>query len=159
MSARIPFAVLRKNFPSRTVVTGAQLYESIGHPDKATNGNWVNTCALRVSLALVRSGMPIAPGFLTIRGGPLAGRRIESRQKALSELLRKRWGEPERYKSGPEARLALAGRRGVVSFYRLHGGTDTQGHIDLLGPDSYGDAMCADDCYWSSIEVWFWPLK
>jgi hypothetical protein len=140
-------------------VNKAALYTLIGHPEKIPDHNWDNTCAIRVSVALVGIGFPIAPGYLAIESGPHKGRRIESRQRVLSELLRRRWGEPLKFSSGPEARKALAGHRGVISFFHLNGPTDQQGHIDLVAPNEWNEAICADDCYWQSVEVWFWPLK
>jgi hypothetical protein len=155
----IPYAELRQHFPLKAIVKKPALYESIGHPEKIPDANWDNTCAVRLSIALVGVGVPIAPGYLTIETGPHKGKRIESRQKTLSEFLRKRWGEPEKYAGGPAARKGIGRRQGVISFFQLYGPSDRQGHIDLVGPDSWDEPMCADDCYWSSVEVWFWPLK
>lgn len=152
------FDSLRMQFPAKATVGKAALYQLIGHPEKIPDHNWDNTCAIRLSLALVRSGMKIAPGYLTIERGPYKGQRIESRQRELSEYLRRVWGLPEFYASGEHARKGIGARRGVISFFSLYGGTDRQGHIDLVGPDRYGDATCADDCYWQSAKVWFWQL-
>lgn len=152
------YANLRAQFPTRTAVGQRRLYELIGHPDKGIDARWQNTCAVRLSLALVRSGMTIQPGFLAIQAGPYKGKRIESRQLQLSLFLRRAWGMPETY-TGDTARHGIGQRHGVVSFFRLYGGSDRQGHIDLVDPDRWGDASCADDCYWSSTQVWFWPLQ
>lgn len=156
----IPYAVLKQHFPAKATVKKPELYSSIGHPEKIPDANWDNTCAVRLSIALVGAGVAIAPGFLTILAGRHKGKRIESRQKQLSVFLAQRWGEPEKYKSGAAARKGISGRRGVISFFQLWGPTDRQGHIDLVAPDNWGDdLLCVDDCYWSSVEVWFWPLK
>lgn len=155
----ISYAFLRKNYPTHDKVSGAALYASIGHPDKGKNLSWQNTCAIRVSLALLGAGELVGPGYLTARAGPYKGKRIESRQKALADFLSKRLGAPEVYKNGYEAWSKIRPRRGIVSFYRLNGTWDTQGHIDLVEPVTMGDLQCASACYWSSAEVWFWPLK
>jgi hypothetical protein len=155
----IPFAVLRQHFPAKATVNKAALYTGIGHIEKVPDANWDNTCAVRLSVALIGAGVAIAPGYLTIETGPHKGKRIESRQRALSEFLRKRWGEPEKFNGGAAARKGIGSRRGVISFFQLYGPTDRQGHIDLVGPDNWSDPVCADDCYWQSVEVWFWPLK
>jgi len=158
MAANIIYADFRKNFPDKATHTAAELYDSIGHHDKAINPNWRDSCGLRVSLALVAVHVVISPGFLTIKAGKYKGRRIETRQKVLSAFLVKIWGAPEIFIGGDAARKGMRGRHGVVSFFKLYGPTDTQGHIDLVGPDMYNDATCVDACYWQSVEIWFWPL-
>jgi hypothetical protein len=152
------YSILAMQFPTKEAVGKRRLYELIGHPEKAPDARWDNTCAVRLSLALVRSGMNVAPGYLTIQTGPYKGKRIESRQKELSDFLRRTWGMPEVY-TGDTARQGIGQRSGVISFFSLYGGSDRQGHIDLVGPNRYAEAACADDCYWSSAKVWFWPLK
>ncbi|GAB3465575.1 hypothetical protein GCM10027321_30820 [Massilia terrae] len=41
----------------------------------------------------------------------------------------------------------------------IYGPGSTQGHIDLVEPATMSDLQCASTCYWSSAEVWFWPLR
>jgi hypothetical protein len=157
--SRPPFAVVSAAFPRKDKVSAPALYEGIGHPEYAADMRMVNTCGVRLSVALVAAGVPIQPGNITVLAGPYAGRRLESGQARLSKVLLRLWGAPEKYASGPEAKKAIGSRRGVISFYHLWNAADPQGHIDLVGPDSWGEAVCADDCYWKSSEVWFWPLK
>jgi hypothetical protein len=156
--AKITYAALRRHYPTHEQFDGAALYASIGHPDKGRNPSWQNTCAIRVSLALLGAGVAITPGFLTALSGPYKGRRIESRQKILSNFLRARLGQPEVYQNGYRAWSQIRPRHGIVSFYRLNGAWDTQGHIDLIEPATMNDLQCASACYWSSSEIWFWPL-
>jgi hypothetical protein len=92
-------------------------------------------------------------------GGAYKGKRIETRQKKLAEFLRRRLGPPEVYKNGYAAWRAIRPRHGIISFYRLNGNWDNQGHIDLVEPATMNDLQCASACYWSSAEVWFWPLN
>jgi hypothetical protein len=153
------YAVLRAAFPLKSKVSTAQLYESIGHPEYGPDTRMQNTCAVRLSVALAGAGIAIHPGNITVLAGSRKGWRLESGQARLSNFLLRRWGDPERYRSGPEARKVIGARRGVVSFYHLYGAMDQQGHIDLIAPDEWHEAACADDCYWQSTEVWFWPLK
>jgi hypothetical protein len=155
----LPFSVLRSNFPAKARVKPQELYESIGHPEKLAIAGWDNTCAVRMSLALVRSGIAISPGYLTINADKNKGARIESRQKRLSEFLARKWGAPEKYAGGAAAKKGIGKRRGVISFFQLLGPTDQQGHIDLVSPDDWTELACANDCYWGSVEVWFWPMK
>jgi hypothetical protein len=157
--SRPPFAIVSAAFPRKDKVSMPALYESIGHPEYATDGRMVNTCAVRMSMALVAAGVPISPGNITVQAGKNAGRRLESGQARLAKVLQRLWGAPERYHSGPAARKAVAGRRGVISFHHLWNAADPQGHIHLASPDRWGDVECADDYYGKSTDVWFWPLK
>lgn len=158
------YAVLVASYPRKPAhgasgLDTAALYESIGHPEYAHNMYMENTCAVRVSLALLGAGVEITPGHMTVKAGKFAGRRIEQGQARLSEFLRKRLGEPERFASGYQASTRIGQRRGIASFFHLNSGADPQGHIDLVEPATMGELQCAGACYWSAAEVWFWPLK
>jgi hypothetical protein len=153
-----PYAVLRSKYPDRRSVSSEELYMWIGHPDLAKTVGWENTCGLRMSLGLVRSGVHVAPGRLLVRAGECKGRMLEPGQASLSRFLVRAWGAPEKYKGGPLAAKGIGERHGVISFYHLWGETDRQGHIDLIAPSTLGFLACEEDCYWSSTEVWFWPL-
>ncbi|WP_288379974.1 T6SS effector amidase Tae4 family protein [uncultured Massilia sp.] len=155
----VPFRALYANYPSTATVKPEQLYASIGHPEKLAIPGWENTCAVRMSVALVKSGVLIGPGTLTSKGPQFKGARIESRQKQLSDFLVKRWGQPEKFKGSEAARTGIGRRRGVISFFKLLGETDNQGHIDLVAPNEWGTLLCANSCYWGAVEIWFWPLK
>jgi hypothetical protein len=109
-----------------------------------------------MSVALAGARVPIH-GRLTIKSGPLKGRSVEPGQGKLSQILRRKWGAPEVYRSEAEARRGIGVRRGVVSFFSIDG--SPQGHIDLVRPDEYGFQECAMSCYFGSREYWFWPLK
>jgi len=161
------YAVLAAAYPRRPIegvphsgIDQAGLYESIGHKEFARDPRMQNTCATRVSMALLAAGVHPAPGNLTIQTGRFAGLRIETNQKALSKFLQRRLGEPEVYKSGYDAWSKIKPRHGIVSFFHLNGGDwDPQGHIDLVEPSSMGDLQCLGSCYWSSTDIWFWALK
>lgn len=162
---RPQYAVLAAGYPRKPGIDTATLYTGIGHPEYVNDVRMQNTCAVRVSLALLAVGIHPLPGNIDVLAGRYAGLRIESGQKKLSAFLRARLGQPEVYRSGYEAWTKIRPRRGIVSFFHIHGGGewDTQGHIDLVGPERTDDPMydlhCAGACYWSSTEVWFWPLK
>lgn len=153
------FAVLSAAFPRKSTVSPAHLYKGIGHPEYVTDGRMTNTCAVRLSVALVAAGIAIRPGNITVLAGAHKGWRLESGQARLSKFLLHQWGEPERYGSGPDAKRGVGTRRGVISFYHIYGTAEQQGHIDLASPDRWGEAECADGCYWQSREVWFWALN
>lgn len=164
---RLLYAALAAGYPRHpkegvphSGIDQAALYESIGHPEFAHDSRMQNTCAARVSMALLAAGIHPAPGNLTVQAGRFARLRIETNQKALSNFLRQRLGKPEVYESGYQAWSKIRPRRGIVSFFHLHGGAwDPQGHIDLVEPAAMEDLQCVGSCYWSSTEVWFWPLR
>jgi hypothetical protein len=123
------YAALAAAYPRRpkegtphSGVDQAALYESIGHKEFAGDPRLQNTCATRVSIALLGVGVHPAPGNLAVKAGPFAGLRVETNQKALSNFLRRRLGQPEAYKSGYDAWNKIKPRHGIVSFFHLLGG-------------------------------------
>lgn len=156
----ISYDAVRANYLSKKTISGNDLYLSIGRPEYANNAYMENTCAVRVSLALVGAGVKITPGHLEIKAGKFKGKQLEQGQMRLSAFLTRAWGSPEKFKSGNAARAGIGKRRGVISFFQLYGPSDRQGHIDLIAPgDEWNTLMCAGVCYWSAVEFWFWPLK
>lgn len=154
------FAVLERHYPRKSRVSTTELFNDIGWGDLATNPNFANTCAVRLSVALVKSGVDI-PGRMKVESGPYKGKRIETGQSLLSHALARGalLGPPEKF-GRSKAEMAIGQRRGIVSFWRLYPDlNDNQGHIDIVSPAAGGVAMCGTDCYWGSGEVWFWPLK
>ena len=151
------FAVLKANHMGSAMVA-SQVYEAIGHPGLDQKPEWANTCAVRMSVALIAAGMKIMPGRLQIKVGRFKGEMVEPGQRKLSDFLAGQIGQPEKYKGGAAARNTIAWRTGIVSFYQIHGGGN-QGHIDLVSVPDWPDVMCNGSCYWDSMEVWFWPLK
>lgn len=152
------FAVLKANHMGRPFMP-PQVYDAIGHPELALDPAWFNTCAVRMSIALVAAGMKIrtGPAKLRIKVGPHKGEQLEPSQRVLSHFLAHEIGAPEKYKGGVNAKHAIAWRHGIVSFFSIHG--DNQGHIDLVSVTEWPDIQCSNSCYWDSREVWFWPLK
>jgi hypothetical protein len=84
------------------------------------------------------------------------------------------WGEQgfESHSDKPVNDLAHAGARigdrcGIVSFFSVYGDAPPQGHIAIVAKDRWGKYLrCGNEidgtatgCYWSSRELWFWPLK
>ncbi len=76
-------------------------------------------------------------------------------------------GQPVKFKSGQEAERAIGSQQGIVSFFSIYGDQNPQGHIAIVSRDRWGRYLrCGNEidgtatgCYWSSREVWFWPLK
>jgi len=153
------FAMLRAHFPRRDLVDTAALYAELGWIDLVQNEAFRNTCATRMSLALIKAGMAL-PGRMAIRKGAFKGCRIEPGQQKLSMLLQRRTllGAPEKYRTG-EGLAAIGKRSGIVSFWQLYPDVGPQiGHIDIVYTGDDGLLCCGNQCYWGAREVWFWPL-
>lgn len=154
-----PFNVLWNNYSSNKSVLKPELFKEIGWNDLINNDVYANTCAIRVSLALIKSGVTIPEGRMPIRAGTHRGKKIEPGQAKLSNILamKSMLGKPEKFKSG-EYEDGIGNRTGIVSFFHLVPGVYENGHIDLVAPQAGGSKRCASDCWWSSKEVWFWPI-
>ncbi len=158
-----PFMALKANHYSSNkhnsdFMSGEEIYKLIGYDIeelKKQNPGYVNTCAVRMSLALTKSGMNFS-GRLKIKDGPNKGRMIEPGAKLLADQLAKPqlFGRPELI-SPSNAVVRLSGKKGVVLFWKVtgYGG----GHIDLI-ETSNAVQVCNSACYFSSKEIWFWPL-
>lgn len=157
---RVPFNVLLRNYPSNRVVGRDALFREIGWNDLIKNPAYGNTCAIRVSVALIRSGVTIPSGRISIKAGAFKGKMVEPGQAKLSAILARpsMLGAPERF--GSAAAIEGIGKRGgIVSFFRLTPGLYNGGHIDIVAPQLGGTLACGSECYWMSGEVWFWPLR
>lgn len=158
------FSTLKSNYYSSNelqdnYVSGADLYSELGIDQEkliAQNPAYANTCATRVSLALLKSGVSFT-GRMTIKSGKFAGRKVETGAKLLADQLKKPsiFGMPEVY-TPKEFRKKLKGRKGVVLFWKItgYGG----GHIDLIESTTTA-TVCNSGCYYQSKKIWFWPLK
>lgn len=161
----LPFEAVRSHFPDAASVPREAMLRWIGHGDLMSDTHFANTCAIRLSMALLGAGFP-NPGTWPVVDGKFKGRAIETRQRPLSHWLAHRLGRPEKYGNGQDAKRRIGARRGIVSFFRLHGSGDRQGHIDLVQMDRwhvYQHCGSGNDdaggCYWDAVEVWFRPLK
>ena len=155
---KVPYEAVRRYFPDNVSISREELYQWIGYPENINDPNFYNTCAIRVSLALLGAGFP-SPGTYRVKAGKYKGKMIETRQRLLNNFLVRHLGKPEEYKGGQEAQAKIGARRGLISFFQLNGPTDNQGHIDLVAVDSWGYFRCQDGCYWGAVKVWFWPLN
>lgn len=119
------------------------------------NPVYVNTCAVRVSLALLKTGVSFT-GRLPVKEGDFKGKKVEAGAKLLADQLMKpdAFGKPKII--NPKNALAeLTGKKGVVLFWKItgYGG----GHIDLI-ETSNSIQVCNSGCYYHSKEIWFWSL-
>lgn len=153
------FSVLATNYSSNRVVSKDDLFKEIGWDDLISKPEYNNTCAIRVSLALVKSGVSVR-GRMKINKGDHKGKLIEPGQAKLSNMLAGAayFGLPEKYKT-TEAESKIRLRSGVISFWKIPGYLGgAGGHIDIVAPALGGIRACGSQCFWDSTEVWFWPL-
>ena len=135
-----------------------ELYQLLGWDDLIDRPEWANTCAVRMSLALIEAGMTVS-GRVQVKKGDLKGKWIEPGQNRLSDWLIRHLGEPTVFPfdtsnaAGPQS---LYGKKGIVSFMRIPGYSG--GHIDLLQP-SNDYLTCSRSCYFTADEERFWQLN
>ena len=158
------FATLRSNHQSsdRTqtarFVDSESVYKEMGY-DMADllkqTPAYENTCAVRMSLALMRSGVTIS-GRLKIKAGPLKGRSVEPGAKLLADQLSREslLGRPQILQP-TEVLKKLERKQGVIFFWKMN--AYPGGHIDLIQVHN-ATAVCSSACYLDSKEIWFWPL-
>ena len=120
------------------------------------NPDYVNTCAVRMSLALIESGVHFV-GRMKIKDGPHKGKTFEPGAKLLADQLARPgvFGRPDII-APSDAMSRLSGKKGLILFWKIagYGG----GHIDLIDVSTTVQA-CNSACYFSSKEIWFWPLS
>lgn len=156
----ILFKTLQLNYPSSNpssprYVSQADLFNEIGWVEFLGNPNYSNTCAIRVSSAMVKTGVAVANGSHRILKGSFKGKRIEVGMKKLANIIEQsgRFGNAERYTQNIYPHVK--GRSGIIAFFTIPGYAGG-GHIDLLD-GSFPDMRCESACY-ASQEVWFWPM-
>ncbi len=168
MPINASFADLWKSYPSDDEYPFESLYKELGWDDLISKPEWRNTCAVRVHIALLRSGIHV-PGRVKVKknGLGLKDLLIEPGQKALSEKLKspKFLGEPLKITAANKD-AQLKDKTGIISFFKIPGYlVDGQpgGHIDLI---KHGEILwfwstleCRLDCYWAAKEIWFWPIN
>jgi len=151
------FAVLRQNYPKSELQE--VLFPELGWADLVRKPAFKDTCAVRMSIALLRSGVVIPGAWLKINNGPLKDKMVQPRQGELSRTIVRMWGKPEVFKGTIEAHDIIGNSTGVISFFRVYGGAGDGGHIDLVWPAGNGFHECARSCFFTAAEIWFWPLK
>ena len=152
-----PFAVLRQHYPASE--KREDLYPELGWADLVSKPAFEDTCAVRVSIALLRSGVAIPGAWLRINNGPLKDKMVQPRQGDLSRTIVRMWGKPEKFKGTIQAHDIIGNRTGVISFFRVYGAATDGGHIDLVWPAGNGFHKCARSCFFTAAELWFWELK
>ena len=132
------------------------IYKEIGYDlDEllVQDPNYYNTCAIRMSLALLKANV-FFRGRLLVKDGRFKGRYVEPGAIRLADQLRMShsFGKPFVFLDRINAIKGIGNRHGVVFFHTIpsYGG----GHIDLYEPIE----MCNSNCFFHARETWFWPL-
>lgn len=139
-------------------VSRDDFYEEIGYKTEdllIQNPGYDNTCAVRMSLALIKVGVPIA-GRLKIKKGALTGKALEPGAKLLADQLSKQhlFGKPVLIEPA-DAQKKLVHQKGIVLFWKIFGYGG--GHIDLV-ESTTANLVCHSNCHMLCKEIWFWPL-
>jgi len=158
------YAVLKSHHNSSEISSSSylpaeDLYKEIGYDVNnliKQNPGYGNTCATRMSLALVKSGVSFI-GRIKIKTGKYAGRTIEPGAKLLADQLAKPGvlGPPKIFTKPADAPAYLKGKQGVIFFWKIVGYDG--GHIDLV-ESSNSTQVCNSHCYFACKEIWFWQL-
>jgi len=139
--------------------SAADVYAEMGYDFNdlvKQNPGYQNTCATRMSLALIKSGVSFS-GRLRIKLGSHKNKHIEPGAKLLADqlLLPHVFGKPEFFMDPTKAINSIGARRGVAFFWKITGYDG--GHMDLIETSTKAQ-ICHSHCYFNCKEVWFWPL-
>jgi hypothetical protein len=103
---------------------------------------------------------------MAIKAGPYKGHMIEPGQVRLANILTLPTilGKPQILTSATMD-AGLKDKQGVIAFMRIPGyiiDGALSGHIDLVRHGKFlwffETLDCVEQCYWNSMEYWFWPL-
>lgn len=100
---RPKFSALERNYPKHDSIDTAQWFQEVGWDELINNSAYANTCAIRMSLALIKVSVPIH-GRIAIKKGPFKGQRIEPGQASLSKMLFREFTVRRAGKIRPEIR-------------------------------------------------------
>jgi hypothetical protein len=100
---RPPFSVLMAAYPR--FVDRAPLFADIGWTDLVNDKAYWDTCAIRMSYALLHAGVALPGARMKANDGAIKGRYIEPGQARLSNILKKVWGQPEVYVDKASAQM------------------------------------------------------
>ena len=138
-------------------VIGGQVDQNIHSPDPSLR--WKNTCAVRMSYILNKSGalIPKIAGQ-TVSGAN--GHQYFYRVVNLIDYLKMQWGQPEVVKYPQLGGGTLTGKKGIILF-EVSGWYDARGHATL-----FNGSTCYDHCYfydpsagYKTNQANFWSLS
>jgi hypothetical protein len=177
MGCPYTFATMWANHPkSSDFADRSTLYPYLGWGNDRTimtSRDWENTCAIRMSVGLIRCGTSLevppigARVQATCPDARLRGKAVVLGFDRLANLLKTRWGAPTVYRNVSEA--DLNNKKGVIAYFVLPG-SGYPGHIDLIRdtapPTTRFFGLIRTDPtsfesgtghYFGSREAWFWP--
>lgn len=162
---RPAFSILKANhysseFTNPAYVSAENLYKELGYDLtslRKENPGYANTCATRMSLALLKSNVVFA-GRLKVKAGPYKGRMFEPGAKLLADALMSHtaFGKPKVIADATKAPGIVGKKQGVAFFWKITGYDG--GHIDLIETMNAAQ-VCHSHCYFNCKEVWFWELS
>jgi hypothetical protein len=137
--------------------TFSGLWDNYPTEQSPCDGPWGNQCAIRMSLSLN------GEGTLTINKNtysePKCAHGHARGAESLATFLWKKISRPKIYTDGAKAKVALAGKNGIIFFkdcFTREGETARRGdHIDLW---RLGVTKTYSDPANNSAQVWFWEL-
>ena len=109
-----------------------------------------NTCAIRMSLALIAADPMMESGF-RIYGKKALGKYLITGAQDLASFLRREWGPSDQ---GWAGRTGNPTGNGVICYMNIPTYSG-QGHIGLWENGAAYD----NDAYWSANPIWFWRLS
>ncbi|MCF1459306.1 MAG: type VI secretion system amidase effector protein Tae4 [Shewanella sp.] len=121
------FSALQRNYPKEN---RSRLYNALGGewPNLVDDPNYVNTCAIRMSITLHKCGIAIPTKYKEAVAGD--GRALIIKVKTMWEFVNEKFGEFSWGMSKPEgAELTLPARKGIIGYHAAY--SDATGHFDL----------------------------
>lgn len=132
--------------PSFSTLNGNYTEERHDCPDISTSPN---QCAVRVSRALIASGIAMDSDY----EGKLCRHGYARGAQDLGAFLKKKWGVRDYGFEAPnKVPPELSGKKGVIMFANIPD-FDGQGHIDL-----WDGNQTRTGSYWNANPIWFWKL-
>ena len=149
MPSPYTFAQLKSTFPTEK---REPFFKAMGWDDLIDDDDYKNTCAMRVSVCLVKLGMTFPNGKIKILKGDHKGKKIEIRWHELEAVLKAAWGAPTNVT--PTTAEGCKSYQGVIVFEKLLSGYP--GHIDVLdGPKK----ECLHEDYFGSDKIRVFSAK
>ncbi len=128
----------------------SQLWLNYPVEKRPCDGPWDNQCAIRMSIALIASGLDLN----TFKDHMCAHGHARGAQ-ALADYLHWKIARPK-IMTGSEFQLGVAQKTGIVFFKNITGFRGGEGdHIDLWNKDRAKGEEYAS----TSSQSWFWELE
>lgn len=153
------FERLRANYPTESRESLFRNVLRAGWPDLLPNENYLNTCAIRMSVAFNRTGSPIPPQHSDGGHRDHAGQNVTVRVATMHKVLLAKFGAPtwgvSKVPGTPFSFTDLPIESGIV-MYRAEF-ADASGHVDL-----WRGVRCVGRCPQPDLElayeIMFWRL-